>query len=225
MTFLPHGELHRLITTYGYAMVGGMVGLECLGLPLPGEATLITAAVIAGTSQSLDLYLVIAVAVAAASIGTSIGYWLGRDVGYSLILRYGRYIGLTERRIRLGQYLFLRHGGKVVFFGRFIPVLRALAGLLAGVNRMEWRRFLIANATSALVWASIYGFGGYLFGHEIHHLARPVAIAAITVVLLGGLIGIVVIRRHESQLEDAAERALPGPLQPLHQHRHGRRIC
>jgi hypothetical protein len=71
-------------------------------------------------------------------------YWVGREFGYRLLLRFGGYIGLTTGKIKLGQDLFLRHGGKVVFFGRFVAILRILAAFLAGVNRMEWRRFLLA---------------------------------------------------------------------------------
>ena len=85
--------------------------------------------------------LVIAATVAGAVVGDNIGYWVGDKVGYRLLLRYGGRFGVTERKIKLGQYLFLRHGGKVVFFGRFVAFLRALAALMAGMNRMPWGRF------------------------------------------------------------------------------------
>ena len=81
-----------------------------------------------------------------AIVGDNIGYVVGREIGYRLLLRFGPYLGLTEGRIKLGQYLFMKHGGKVVFFGQFVAVLRVLAAFLAGVNRLAWPRFLVANA-------------------------------------------------------------------------------
>jgi membrane protein DedA with SNARE-associated domain len=127
----------HLIATYGYWTVGGIIALESMGLPLPGEATLIAAAVYAATTHHLNIWLVIAAAATGAIVGDNIGYWIGREIGYRLLLRYGHYVYLTEARIKLGQYLFFRHGGKIVFFGRFVAVLRALAAILAGRQSYE----------------------------------------------------------------------------------------
>src|SRR5690349_22734487 len=111
-----------------------------MGVPLPGESVLVLAALYAAR-HGQSITALIASAAVGAILGDNVGYWIGREFGYRLLLRYGRYVGLTETRIKLGQYLFLHHGGKVVFFGRFIAVLRVLAAVLAGVNRMEWRSF------------------------------------------------------------------------------------
>jgi hypothetical protein len=92
---------------------------------------------------------VIAAAAAGAIVGDNIGYWIGREIGFRLLVRYGSHVGQTEGRIKVGQYLFQRHGGKIVFFGRFIALLRVLAALLAGVNRMSWPRFFFFNAAGA----------------------------------------------------------------------------
>jgi membrane protein DedA with SNARE-associated domain len=119
----------HLIAPYGYWTVGGIIALESMGLPLPGEATLVAAAVYAATTHHLNIWLVIAAAATGAIVGDNIGYWIGREIGYPLLLRYGHYVYLTEARIKLGQYLFFRHGGKIVFFGRFVAVLRALAAI------------------------------------------------------------------------------------------------
>lgn len=100
-----------------------------MGIPLPGETTLIAAAVVAGTTHVLGIWFVIAAAAGGAILGDNVGFWVGREFGYWLLLRYGRYVRLTERRIKLGQYLFDRYGGEVVFFGRFV----------ASCGR--WRRF------------------------------------------------------------------------------------
>jgi len=94
--------------------------------------------------------VVIAAAASGAILGDNLGFWIGREGGYRLLRRYGRYIRLEERRLKLGQYLFMRHGGKVVFFGRFVAVLRAWAAFLAGTNRMRWPRFLLFNAAGGI---------------------------------------------------------------------------
>jgi membrane protein DedA with SNARE-associated domain len=209
---LLYADLPRLLATYGYLIVGGVVAVESMGLPLPGEAVLIAAAVYAGETHHLNIWLVIIAAAAGAILGDNLGFWIGREVGYRLLLRYGPYVGLTEGRIKLGQYLFNQHGGKIVFFGRFVAVLRVLAALLAGVNQMSWTRFLLFNATGGVLWASVYGLAAYYFGHKLERLATPAAfgITFFAVVIIG--VSWIIVRRHESDLQQAAERALPGPL-------------
>ncbi|HLN24621.1 MAG TPA: DedA family protein, partial [Patescibacteria group bacterium] len=140
--FLPDLPIEQFVTQYGYWAVFLIIGLESAGLPLPGEITLVTAAVIAGTSDSLNISLVLAAAVAGAVLGDNAGYWIGREFGFHLLMRHGAKVGIRERQLKLGQFLFLRHGGKVVFFGRMVAVLRVLAALLAGINRMPWPHFL-----------------------------------------------------------------------------------
>src|SRR5437868_3688184 len=127
-----------------------------MGIPAPGETALVSAAIFAATTHRLDIGMVVAAAATGAILGDNIGYRLGRRFGYALLTRYGRFARIDAGRIRLGRFLFDRHGGKVVFFGRFVAVLRALAALLAGINRMDWRRFLFFNATGGLVWAAVF---------------------------------------------------------------------
>ena len=152
-----------------------------------------------------------AAAAAGAIVGDNIGYWVGREFGYRLLLRYGGYIGLAPSKIKLGQYLFLRHGGKVVFFGRFVAVLRILAAFLAGVNRMEWSRFLLANAAGGILWASLVGLGAYTFGRTVLQVTGPFGLALVAVTLALIAAGVVFLRSHEAELEARAEQALPGP--------------
>jgi membrane protein DedA with SNARE-associated domain len=208
-------DLQHLIAIYGYWVVAGIVALESMGVPVPGETTLIAAAVYAGTTHDVSIVLVITAAAAGAIIGDNIGFWLGREFGYRLLLRYGRHLGLDERRIKLGQYLFMRHGGKVVFWGRFVAVLRALAAFLAGANRMDWHRFLLANAAGGIAWATVYGLGAYYLGQQVHRLAGPVRVVAtvIAVAAIGAMF--LVLRRNEERWAAEAERALPGPLGPV----------
>ncbi len=209
-------EHHHLISHAGYGAVFLAVAIESIGIPFPGETTLIAAAIYAGTTHNLSVGLVIAAAAAGAILGDNVGFWLGREFGFPLLLRYGRKIGMHERRIRLGQYLFLKYGGAVVFFGRFVALLRALAAFLAGTNGMTWRRFLVFNAAGGIVWSGLYGIGAYMLGNHIHHLAGPVGAVIGVIALIAVIAWIVFIRRHETRLEDEAERALPGPIRKDH---------
>jgi membrane protein DedA with SNARE-associated domain len=194
-------DLSHTISAYGYWAVGGVIALESMGLPLPGETMLIAAAIYAGSTHQLDIGLVILAAIAGAIIGDNIGFILGREVGYRLLLRYGRFIGLTEQRIKLGQYLFERHGGKIVFVGRFITILRAVAAFLAGVNRMRWQRFLLLNAAGGIVWALGYGLSAYWFGAAVQHLSTPIAIGFLAVGAIGALAAIVALRNQAKRAE------------------------
>ena len=209
-TFL--GELQQHVSLHGYWLVGLIVGLESLGLPLPGETMLVLAAIYAATEPTFNIWVVVAVAGFGAIIGDNIGYWLGSKYGYVLLLRHGERIGMFEARIKLGQYLFLRHGAKVVFLGRFVALLRILAAFLAGLNRMPWRTFLMANATGGVIWATAFGFGGFIFGKallQVHHALAPIVFG----LALAGFFGCgYLVRRYEDRLTTSAERALPGAL-------------
>ncbi|HZB90179.1 MAG TPA: DedA family protein [Stellaceae bacterium] len=215
MSLLSPGELQHFIATYGYGAVAGIIAAESMGLPLPGEATLIAAALVAGSSGSLNIWLVIAAAAGGAILGDTAGYWIGRKLGYWLILRFGRYVGLTERRIKLGQFLFRRYGGAVVFFGRFVAVLRALAAFLAGANDMDWPRFFLFNASGAILWAAAYGLGAWYLGKEVSRMAGPVGIGIAAAALAAVATAAFLLWRREEELEEKAEQALPGPLRPL----------
>ena len=206
-------ELRHLLSTYGYWAVLAFVGIESLGIPLPGETMLIAAAVYAGASHQLSIELVIAAAIAGAVMGDNIGFGIGYFGGYRLLLRYGRYIGLHERRVKLARYIFLKHGPKVVFFGRFVSVLRTYAAFLAGTARMPWWRFLVFNAAGGVVWALAYGIGAYLLGQQLNRLSRPFEFVAAGLAVVAIVAFALFLRRNERRLEDEAERALPGPLE------------
>jgi membrane protein DedA with SNARE-associated domain len=205
-------SIAHLVHDYGLVVVGGVIGLESIGLPFPGESVLILAGIFAGTKHDLNIFAVVVTAASAAIVGQMVGYVIGREFGYYLLLRYGPYVRITESRIKLGEYLFLRHGGKILIIARFVPVLRSIAGILAGANRMPWRRFMLANVVGAWVWAAFFGFAAYLLGRQIERVAGPLVmiIGAATVIVL--VIAAIFVGRHEAQLAAEAERALPGPL-------------
>lgn len=212
MIQLAGHDLTLLLLTYGSWAVLVIVGLESLGIPMPGETTLVAAAIYAGASHRLSIALVVLAAIGGAILGDNIGYAIGHWGGYRLLVRYGRYIRLHEARVKLARYLFLRHGGKVVFFGRFVSVLRTYAAFLAGTTRMPWWRFLAFNATGGILWALVYGIGGYLLGTQLARISRPVGVVAGIAAAVVIVAFLVFLARNEKRLEEEAERALPGPL-------------
>ncbi|HYP57870.1 MAG TPA: DedA family protein [Beijerinckia sp.] len=210
---MPLAEhIPALISHYGYLAIFSIVALESAGIPLPGETILITAAIFAGTTHGLNILAVIGSAAAGAILGDNLGFWAGREFGLSLLLKHGHLLRLDERRLKLGQYLFLRHGGKIVFFGRFVAVLRAFAAILAGTNRLDPIRFFLFNAAGGIVWASLFGTLGYVFGGEAHRIAAPFGFALLVLAIAGAIVLWRFTRSHEERLMREAELALPGPL-------------
>ena len=208
------GNLDYLLATYGYLAVFVFVGVESIGVPVPGETMVVTAAIYAGTTGRLSIFWVIVASAAGAIVGDNIGYLIGRTGGYRLLRRYGRYIRLEEDRLRLGQYLFHKHGPKVVFFGRFISVLRIFAAFLAGVNRMHWRLFLIFNAAGGIIWSTLYGVGAYRLGQQLLRLSGRIDLV-LAIIGVGVIIGaIVFLRRNEARLQREADAAVPRPVEP-----------
>jgi membrane protein DedA with SNARE-associated domain len=203
------GQLEHLIATYGAWLVGAIVGLESMGIPLPGETTLVTAALYAGATGRLSIAAVVFAAAAGAIVGDNIGFWIGRTLGYRWVVRHQSALRLTPKRLRLGQYLFDRHGGKVVFLGRFVAVLRAFAALLAGLNRMRWRRFLVFNMMGAIVWASAYGGGAYAFGDKLTNVLGETGILLSAAAAALVVIGFLLARKYERRVSDEAERHVP----------------
>jgi membrane protein DedA with SNARE-associated domain len=204
--FLLH-HLDHLLAHYGYGLVGVIVMLESMGAPLPGESLLIGAALYCATTHRLDIGWVIVVAIVGAIMGDNFGYLIGRSVGFRVLARWGSRIGLTEDRLTLGRYLFRRHGGKVVFFGRFIAILRTFAALLAGANRMPWHSFLFYNALGGIGWAGGYSLAAYLLGSQVENISGPLGLVfgTIAVLVLGG--GFLFLKRNEKRLTTEAMQA------------------
>ncbi|BDH66994.1 DedA family protein [Streptomyces sp. PLM4] len=149
-----------------YALVGVVIGLESLGIPLPGEIVLVSSALLASQHGDINPYVLGACASAGAIIGDSIGYAIGRKGGRPLLARLGRRFPrhFGEANIALAERSFQKWGMWAVFFGRFVALLRIFAGPLAGVLRMPYWKFLIANITGGIVWAGgttavIYSLG------------------------------------------------------------------
>jgi membrane protein DedA with SNARE-associated domain len=197
--FLSH--LQPIVAEHGYWIVFLIVMLESAGIPLPGETVLVLASIYAGATGELWLSLIIICAAAGAILGDNIGFWAGRHWGRAFLLNYGKFIHLPEERLRLGQYLFERHGAKIVFFGRFVAFLRVLAALLAGVNQYRWPQFLFFNAAGGIVWSLVVGIGAYVFGDSIHRVSGPLGLIALGAVVAGVIAFMVIVRREERKLE------------------------
>jgi membrane protein DedA with SNARE-associated domain len=159
------GTLASLLDSYGYAAIGALVLIEDFGMPVPGEAILVTAAVYAGAGQ-LNIVAVALIALIAAVLGDNIGYAIGRFGGRGLVLRWGTYIFVTAERLAAAEGFFRRHGGKVVTFARFVEGLRQLNGIVAGLTKMSWRRFLLFNALGAVLWVALWATVGDLAGDQ-----------------------------------------------------------
>jgi membrane protein DedA with SNARE-associated domain len=207
------GHLKSWIDSYGYEAVFLLVGLESIGVPLPGETALITAALYAAATQRLSIGVIIAVATAGAIIGDNIGFALGRWGGYPILRRYGKYVRLNERRLKIGRYVFQEHGGKVVFIGRFIAVLRTYAAFLAGTNRMSWPRFLVFNAAGGITWACAIGLGYYYIGSAIKDIRGPLDIILGAIAVLVVIASLIYLHKAEDRYAGRAERAFPDDLE------------
>ena len=201
-------SLIRLIQVHGPWIISVVVALESAGMPLPGETILIAAALLAATNQ-IDIAVVVAAAAAGAIVGDGIGYTVGRRFGIPLLRKYGRYIRLDENRLLIGRYLFFRYGNAVVFFGRFIAVLRMFAALLAGANSMPAGRFFFFNVTGGICWACLFGFGAYVVGAEIYKISKTLSLVSLGLFVGAGFALSIIIRRYEIELLRQAERGLP----------------
>jgi membrane protein DedA with SNARE-associated domain len=210
--FLSTHTIDEWLSSYGYLVVFLLVMIESIGVPVPGETALIGAALYAGSTGKLELEWVIAVAIAGAIIGDNIGFSIGRYGGARLLLRYGHKIRLHEGRLRIGIWLFRRHGGKVVFWGRFVSVLRTWAAFLAGANHMQWPRFLFFNAAGAIVWATLFGVVYYVFGDAIRRLSTAIDVTFGVVGLALVVAFVVWTRRKEGELQRRAEREIAGSV-------------
>jgi membrane protein DedA with SNARE-associated domain len=181
----------HLVQTYGLFLLFGLVAMESTGVPIPGETALIAAAILASNGR-LNIVAVVVVASAAAIVGDNLGYWIGRVGGRRLLARWAPLERWSERVLPRAERFFDRHGGKTVFIGRFVGVLRITSAWLAGVGRMPWWRFLLWNAAGGIVWATVVSLVAYYSGRAAadaigrYGLLAGVAALVLVVVVGGG---------------------------------------
>jgi membrane protein DedA with SNARE-associated domain len=178
-----------------------LVALESFGLPLPGETALIACGVIASQGD-LSIVAVIVVAAVAAIIGDNLGYLAARRGGRKLLMRYRVTRGVAERYLPRGERFFAKHGGKAVFLGRFVAVLRVTAAWCAGLARMHWWSFLGWNAAGGIVWATLIGLLAYYLGEAVARLIGPFGLLAAGGVVLIAAAGFFIARRLERRVVD-----------------------
>ncbi len=173
---------------------------------------LITAGAYAGATHRLSIAGIVGVAWLAAVLGDNLGFAIGREGGWRLVRGIARRFGVDDATLKIGIYLFRRYGGRVVFFGRFVPLLRTWGAVLAGVNRMQWPRFLAWNAVSAFAWAALWGGLSFAFGSALQGYAANVALVAIAGAAAISAIVAAVLARGRRELSLKAEAFLPGEL-------------
>jgi membrane protein DedA with SNARE-associated domain len=202
---LPTGGL----ALFAYLVLGLIIGLESMGVPLPGETTLVAASLLASQDR-LSLVWVIAAAAIGAIVGDSTGYAIGRRYGRGLFGRLGRRSHhFAPDRIVAAERYFVRYGMWTVFFGRFVALLRILAGPMAGSLRMHYPRFLVANAAGGIIWASVVAIVAYKIGEHADKIFGQVSLIALAAIAVALLTAWVVFRRRR------ARKARENPPEPF----------
>jgi membrane protein DedA with SNARE-associated domain len=199
-----------LIPTHGPWIIFAIVAFESAGLPLPGETILVAAALLAATTGQINIVVVVLSAATGAIVGDGIGYMVGRRLGLPFLRRYGRHVRLDEDRLLIGRYLFFQYGNAVVFFGRFVAVLRMFAALLAGANSMPAGRFFFFNIAGGICWACLFGFGAYAVGAEIYKISGVLSVISLGLFIAAGYPLSIFVRRNEAALRRRAKVALSG---------------
>ena len=189
----------HFFTSHGLPLLFAVVMLESFGVPLPGETALIACAVLA-SQGSLSIVAVVAVAVAAAIIGDNLGYWVAREGGRPLLQRHRLTRAYAERYLPRGERFFARHGGKTVFLGRFVAVLRVTAAWIAGLSHMSWWRFLAWNAAGGIVWATTIALISYYLGDAAASALNRYGLFAAGGALLLSALGFLIVRRVEKRV-------------------------
>ncbi len=176
--------LRNYLAHWGYWAVGAALLLENAGLPVPGETILLLASFLAYSEHKLALPWIILVGVCAATLGDNLGFAIGSYGGRPLLERYQRTLRIRPAVIARGEELFARYGAATIFVARFIAGLRIIAGPLAGVLRMPWRKFLVFNFLGAVLWVSVIASVGYLFGKHWDSLVDLVQDANLAVAIV-----------------------------------------
>ncbi len=171
------------LLAHGYLAVFLLVLPEGIGVPLPGETALVTAAAFAARGQ-LSIALVIVAATLGAVVGDQTGYWIGRRGGPAMVERLGRTFRMPTHGLERARGYFDRHGVATVFFGRYVALLRILAPMLAGLSGMAYARFALANLGGCIAWASTFGTIGYLFGYNLPRLEHLLGRAGLATAVL-----------------------------------------
>lgn len=201
--------LDSIPTAVIYLVVGSIIGLESVGIPLPGEIILVSASVAASQGVANPVLLAM-IAAGGAILGDSVGYAIGRRYGRSLLERLGRKAPkhFGPRPIAQAERAFARWGAWAVFGGRFVALLRILAGPLAGILGMPYRKFLVANAAGGILWASVVTTVGYVFGVVAGHWLSRISYVTLAVTLVVGTLITWYVRRRSAKVSEVEDETV-----------------
>jgi len=185
--------IEHYMLMYGYWAVFFGVMLENAGVPVPGETILLIAGYFAATGE-FHIALVMLVAATGAVIGDNIGFAIGHHYGRTVLLRLGRFVFLTPKRVKHMEDYFERHGNKTILVARFITGLRVFAALFAGASKMPWRIFVVYNVAGAILWSVVITTLGYLFGQSLPLLVKWVGRSGTILLIAAIIVGIVIWR-------------------------------
>jgi membrane protein DedA with SNARE-associated domain len=194
-------HMTRLLALYTYPVLLGLVLLESLGIPLPGEIALVTAAAYASHGH-VSILVVIALAAAGASVGGVLGYLIGLKGGLPLVAHYGGYVGIRRAHLAKAHEFFERYGSKTILFGRFIALLRTWAAVVAGAAAMSFPKFVTYNTIGSVVWAIVFGAVGYYFGRDLpllHRYISRVSFGVFSVAAIALLVFLIYKRRNDTK--------------------------
>ena len=187
---------------YGYWTIFFGVMMENAGLLVPGETILLVAGYFAASRpEHFNLFRVMLTAATGAVIGDNIGFWIGHTFGRAFLLKVGRFVFLTEKRLAHMENYFKSHGNKTILVARFITGLRVFAALLAGASKMPWRVFFVYNVAGAVLWAVVITLLGYVFGQSLPLLVKWVGRSGTIFLVALVVIGLVVwkVRKHRKE--------------------------
>jgi len=186
------GTLSDLVARYGYLFIALFLFIESVGIPIPGETALITAAALAGGGK-LSIVGVFFAALLGTVSGGMTGYWIGARGGHAIIGRFGSVLRIDEQRLDRTRLFFERHGASALIVGRFIAVVRSFLGIFAGVAAMPPRRFAAYNAVGGLIWSLAFSTVGYVFGKNIPALMRDVGRLSLMLAVVLALVILLVV--------------------------------
>ena len=194
-----------LLEDYGLVLLFLLVAIESAGIPVPGETALIAAAVLARPELGyFALWEVIVVAALGAIVGDNVGYWLGRTGGRALIDRYAFVRHRADKVLPPSERFFKKHGGKTVFFGRFVAVLRVTVAWIAGISRMHWWQFFAWNAAGGILWATGVALLAYWAGKAVADAVSRYGLIGVAVVVVLLALGYLALRAWRRRMvEDA----------------------
>ncbi|MDR3496622.1 MAG: DedA family protein [Ancalomicrobiaceae bacterium] len=194
--------IERAVIDYGLWAVGAVILVECLGVPVPGQAILLAAAIFAGMEGGLDISAIVVVAAAAAFAGSLLSFALARlAIVDRFVVRHGHRIGFGDKRRTVARRLFERYGAAIVFLGRFVAMLRTFSGLIAGMIGMPALPFVLADLFGSIAWGAVIGYGGYFLGDNMRRLSSEIQWATGGAVVVMALAVLWAFKRYERRLD------------------------